>query len=58
MLEGVSRSGLDVFCVTILAGVLEIRQFADFIVGDKCAARMRIRSFFMLFASENASKRL
>ena len=31
------RSGLDVFCVTILAGVLEIRQFADFIVGDKCA---------------------
>lgn len=29
-------SGLDVFCVTILAGVLEIRQFADFIVGDKC----------------------
>ena len=30
------RSGLDVFCVTILAGVLEIRQFANFIVGDKC----------------------
>lgn len=29
-------SGLDVFCVTILAGVLEIRQFADFIVGNKC----------------------
>lgn len=29
-------SGLDVFCVTILAGVLEIRQFANFIVGDKC----------------------
>lgn len=31
-----ARSGLDVFCVTILAGVLEIRQFADFIVGNKC----------------------
>ncbi|CAJ1403960.1 unnamed protein product [Effrenium voratum] len=31
-------SGLDVFCVTILAGVLEIRQFAGFIVGDTCAA--------------------
>eukprot|EP00435_Cladocopium_sp_Y103_P000847 s3681_g1.t1 len=29
-------SGLDVFCVTILAGVLEIRQFANFIVGNKC----------------------
>ena len=31
-----ARSGLDVFCVTILAGVLEIKQFADFIVGNKC----------------------
>ena len=24
------------FCVTILAGILEIREFAKFIVGDKC----------------------
>mmetsp|Transcript_33356 Transcript_33356/g.69614 ORF Transcript_33356/g.69614 Transcript_33356/m.69614 type:complete len:574 (-) Transcript_33356:102-1823(-) len=31
-------SGLDVFCVTILAGILELREFAHFIVGDKCDA--------------------
>lgn len=29
-------SGLDVFCVSIMASVLEIRQFALFIVGEKC----------------------
>eukprot|EP00405_Crypthecodinium_cohnii_P056348 CAMPEP_0206629264 /NCGR_PEP_ID=MMETSP0325_2-20121206/66949_1 /ASSEMBLY_ACC=CAM_ASM_000347 /TAXON_ID=2866 /ORGANISM="Crypthecodinium cohnii, Strain Seligo" /LENGTH=481 /DNA_ID=CAMNT_0054154049 /DNA_START=63 /DNA_END=1506 /DNA_ORIENTATION=+ len=29
-------SGLDVFCVSIIASVLEIRQFALFMVGDRC----------------------
>lgn len=29
-------SALDVFMVSIMAGVLEIRQFALFIIGDKC----------------------
>jgi len=29
-------SGLDVFCMSIAASVLEIRQFAIFMVGDKC----------------------
>jgi len=29
-------SALDVFIVSIMAGVLEIRQFALFIIGDKC----------------------
>jgi len=29
-------SGLDVFCLSIAASVLEIRQFAAFMVGDKC----------------------
>lgn len=31
-------SALDVFVVAIMAGVLEIQQFAAFIVGDKCDA--------------------
>mmetsp|Transcript_41129 Transcript_41129/g.130258 ORF Transcript_41129/g.130258 Transcript_41129/m.130258 type:complete len:454 (-) Transcript_41129:74-1435(-) len=31
-------SGTDVFCVSIFASVLEIRQFASFIIGDKCDA--------------------
>jgi hypothetical protein len=30
--------GLDVFCISILACILQIRQFALFIVGDKCDA--------------------
>jgi len=29
-------SGVDVFCLSIAASVLEIRQFALFMVGDKC----------------------
>jgi len=29
-------SGLDVFCVSIAASVFEIRQFAAFMVGDRC----------------------
>merc|ERR1712093_395678 len=29
-------SGLDVFVVSILAGVLQIQRFALFIIGDKC----------------------
>ncbi|OLP89578.1 hypothetical protein AK812_SmicGene28942 [Symbiodinium microadriaticum] len=37
--DGTAWSGLDVFCVTILAGILELREFAHFIVGDKCAER-------------------
>lgn len=31
-----SWTGLDVFCLAILATLLEIEQFAQFIVGDKC----------------------
>ena len=29
-------SALDVFCVSIAAALLEIQQFAAFIVGDAC----------------------
>jgi hypothetical protein len=29
-------SALEVFVVAIMAAVLEIRQFAQFVVGDKC----------------------
>lgn len=29
-------SALDVFCLSVLATMLEIEQFAEFIVGDKC----------------------
>ena len=36
------------FCVTILAGVLEIRQFADFIVGDKCVGHLAAQKSFTL----------
>ena len=30
------RSAIDVFCVSIGAAILEIQQFAAFIVGDSC----------------------
>lgn len=29
-------SGTDVFCLSIFASVLQIRQFASFMIGDKC----------------------
>lgn len=40
-------SALDVFCIAIAAALLEIQQFAAFIVGDSCdAINVLLAEFF------------
>jgi hypothetical protein len=38
-------SALDVWCVTILASLLEIQQFAKFIVGDSCYLKQYLSAY-------------
>lgn len=40
-------TALDVFCLSIAAALLEIRQFASFIVGDHCGDIDSIASYFI-----------
>ena len=40
-------ASLDVFCLAILAALFQIRQFASFIVGDKCDALDQYLALFM-----------
>lgn len=40
-------TAVDVFCVSIAAALLEIRQFASFIVGDHCSDIDNMASYFL-----------
>ena len=40
-------TALDVFCLSVAAALLEIRQFAAFIVGDHCQEINSFTEYFM-----------